>query len=97
MTSFLLIIISPGMIFPSDLLKLPGRRGPDKNLFIAGMTAPAASGISAAKSGSRFFKNKGDASRCFRMDILSAGDNNQAKELIRKAVDGYARRTPKMQ
>ena len=29
------------------------------------------------------------------MDILSAGDYSQAEDLIKKAADGYARRTPK--
>jgi hypothetical protein len=54
MISFLLIIISFGMMFLSDILKLSERRGPDTNIFIAGMTALAASGISVAMSGSRF-------------------------------------------
>ena len=54
MTSILLVIISFGMMFLSDLLKLAGHRGPGKYLFIAGMAVLAAAGINAAMSSSRF-------------------------------------------
>lgn len=54
MISCLLVIISFGLMFLSDMLKLAGRRRLGKYLFIIGMMVLAAAGISAAMSSSRF-------------------------------------------
>jgi protein-S-isoprenylcysteine O-methyltransferase Ste14 len=54
MISYLLVTVSFGMMFLSDLLKLAGHCRSGKYLLLAGMMALVAAGINAAMSSSRF-------------------------------------------